>query len=162
MAKDELVAPTSRGADNLTDTHLNSIITKYQGKRSRRQSINPFEDRNAPVFQSVLYKLRLEGDRSNPADWLKRDYWVNKVGGVCFYSVTETQPMLYCAQKDLAMAEIEVIDVPPESIYQHVFRVTLELKGDLRPTEFAAESKEAMDFWISQLLAMKAEARAQV
>jgi len=162
MSREELVAPPSRGLDMESQAKLAEVLSQYQS-RSRRKYINPFEDRNAAVFRTVLSKLVASGDMAHEDDWLERDYWINKRGAICYHSVTENKALLYCTKNDLANATIEEVKVPSSSLKPWVFRLHPKPQNGttLAATEFAVSSKEMMDCWVWQLRTLQKEAREE-
>ncbi|CAE7268963.1 glk, partial [Symbiodinium sp. CCMP2592] len=76
MDRTQLVSPPDRGNDVDSQAALAKELQKYQS-RSRREKIDPFKDANAPVFQTRLYKLLADHDRTKEESWVPRMYWVS-------------------------------------------------------------------------------------
>jgi len=160
--KTELVSPPDRGNDPESQAQLAQVLEGY-ADRSRRKDIDPFEERNAPCFQTVLYKYHPNFDRSQQEAWMHRAYWTNKLGAICYHSVTEDKALLYCTKKDLVDGSIEDVPDDPASARQHRFRIWPRPKNGtkLACTEFSAPTPEIKTCWLLQLNAMQAEAKEE-
>lgn len=160
--KTELVSPPDRGNDPESQAQLAKVLEGYT-TRSRRKFIDPFEDRNAPVFQTVLYKYHPNYERSQDEAWMYRSYWINKLGAICYHSVTDGKALLYCTKKDLVDGSIEDVPEDPASLKQFRFRIWPRPKNGskLAGTEFAAPSAEVKACWMLQLNALQAEAKEE-
>mmetsp|Transcript_89258 Transcript_89258/g.158292 ORF Transcript_89258/g.158292 Transcript_89258/m.158292 type:complete len:692 (-) Transcript_89258:42-2117(-) len=161
--REELVAPPDRGNDAESQAQLAEVLRQFQS-RSRRQYIDPFEAKNAPVFQTVLWKSYPKEDRMKEDTWLRRQYWINTIGAICYHSVTENKALLYCSKKDLAYGEITEIGYDETACKHWIFKLQPKPQNGttLAPTEFAASTKEIYEAWLTQLRKLQKEAQEEI
>jgi len=159
MDRTQLVSPPDRGNDVDSQAALAKELQKFQS-RSRREAIDPFKDANAPIFQTRLYKLLADHDRTKEESWVPRMYWVSNSGGICYHSVTENKALKYIDTADVRSMHFEIIpDDERASCRKHRFRIQPTFKeGSPAPaTEFAAPSDDIRTLWMIELAALQEE-----
>eukprot|EP00931_Biecheleriopsis_adriatica_P060285 TRINITY_DN36191_c0_g1_i1.p1 TRINITY_DN36191_c0_g1~~TRINITY_DN36191_c0_g1_i1.p1 ORF type:complete len:727 (-),score=166.86 TRINITY_DN36191_c0_g1_i1:38-2188(-) len=158
----QLVKPPTRGTDPDSQADLRQVLADYQ-MRSRAREVDPYEDRNAAILQSRLWKKKIGADESKEDSWLARQYWINKMGCIIYHSGTQHKALMYCTKKDLANATIERLD-QPHSCKQNLFRLHPHPQNgmQLAATEFAAPTKEILECWIKTLQDLQKEAKAEL
>jgi len=117
--------------------------------KNRRQKVEG-DDELVPMFKGKLWKLKTAGDRSKAADWFEREMWLAKNGSLVYHSQREGRELVYYTSADLLHATYT--KYPSEdSCKPYAFSVNLPKTDDLEfaPGEFAAETEQLLDTWIS-------------
>jgi len=128
--------------------------------KNRRQVVESDEkDDFAPVFKAKLWKLKAEGNRLREADWFEREMWLAKNGSLVYWSKRDERDLIYYTPDDIERADITRIP-DKDSWRPFTFQVELSpLVGHAQVQfaagDFAAETEEMRDKWITELLKCK-------
>mmetsp|Transcript_16666 Transcript_16666/g.43032 ORF Transcript_16666/g.43032 Transcript_16666/m.43032 type:complete len:685 (+) Transcript_16666:53-2107(+) len=158
LEKVQLPAAPDRGNDLKDRIELAQVLMSRG--RNRRYEIDPFLDKNQPVFKAMLWKLHSTGDRMDEEQWMERDFWINKEGNILYFSRTEGRTLLYCTKEDLKRGKITKLDhSSKKSLKSYCF--TIEPRhpdgAAVQPTEFGTSSQAARDCWLERLEELRAE-----
>lgn len=120
-------------------------------KNKRQKVEEDAKDQFAPIFKKSLWKLKADGDKTKEMDWFEREMWISKNNSLVYYSKKEERDLVYYTSADLLRATYSKVD-KAESCKQFTFLVHLaENDGvEFAPGEFAANSEEDMNEWISE------------
>jgi len=118
--------------------------------KNRRQKVEG-GDEFSPIYKAMLWKLKADTDRTKKENWFEREMWIGKNGSLVYYSKKEERNLVYYNPADLLRASYKELPGGGSAL-PFPFQVILPRSGDVEyaPGEFATESKEARDAWLSQ------------
>lgn len=123
------------------------------GVKNRRLKVEEGDQAEfIPCFKARLWKVKGEGDRMRESDWFLREMWVAKNGCLVYHSPKEERDLIYYTQNDLTRASLIPL-ANDETIKPWAFQIQLPPANgvEFAPGEFAAESEELRDRWLSEL-----------
>jgi len=132
--------------------HLMKYKVSVKNRRMKVETGGGFE----PVFKGAIWKSKASGDIMKEADWFQRDAWLSRNGSLVYYSVRDQRELVYYTSADVGRAEI--VRLPSDkSIKPFAFEVVLAPHSGMEflPGQFAAESEELRDQWISEFVKFK-------
>jgi len=110
-----------------------------------------------PEFKARLWKLKADGDRMNPQHWFERDMWISKNGSLVYWSKKEEKELIYYTAADVSHANMMRV-ASGSCVRPWAFMVRLPASNEIEfaPGEFAAESQEMLNKWITEFERMGA------
>jgi len=146
MPKHDMLMTVRLGTDVAEDLHRFKINV-----RNRRKKIQDTDDKAQfqPIFEGMLWKLKVDGNPKSLEDWFLREMWLTKNGTFMYWSKREEQELVYYNANDVAHAKISKIPVS-EAAHQHAFAVELPPSDDIEFAvgQFAAESDAQLTLWM--------------
>jgi len=134
-------------------------LRKYRLKvRNRRKPVDEdAAEGYKPKLKGFLWKLNSDGDVDAERDWLRREMWLSQNGSLVYWSAKEERELVYYTAPDVATATVEAVSegsstCPPGSWRFQVQLAPSDRDADLemRPGEFAAESREEREAWLRE------------
>jgi len=120
--------------------------------KNRRKAISDDEkSKFEPVFKSLLWKVKQDGDGKTESDWFERECWISQNGSLVYHSVKEDKNLVYYTNKDLQHATVNIL--PDGQLFRpNSFQLILAPHDGIEfaPGTFAGATKEAMDTWIAE------------
>uniref|UniRef100_A0A7S1AFF4 Protein kinase domain-containing protein n=1 Tax=Noctiluca scintillans TaxID=2966 RepID=A0A7S1AFF4_NOCSC len=124
---------------------------KLSVKNRRMRVSESTRDLFGPSFKATLWKVKAAGDRTKEDDWFQRDMWLAKNGSLVYWSVKDQAELVYYTAADLLQARVKRIS-NGMSAKPWSFQIAVANTNgfDFTPGEFAAESGDLRELWISE------------
>lgn len=124
---------------------------KLSVKNRRMRVSESTRDLFEPSFKATLWKVKAAGDRTKEDDWFQRDMWLAKNGSLVYWSVKDQAELVYYTAADLLHARVKRIS-NGMSAKPWSFQIAVASTNgfDFTPGEFAAESGDLRELWISE------------
>jgi len=109
------------------------------------------------VHKGMLWKLNNDGDITNKAHFLQRDFWINAHGSLAYFSHKEQKMLAMIDHSRMAAATITRLEGAARS---PAFKVTVQLDHDEATVIdhiFACESEEDLHVWVEAFHRAKLE-----
>lgn len=133
-------------------------LVDFQLRNRRLTILQEEEAANAPVFKTMLWRVRRGGDPHVEEDWIWREMWIAKNGNFCFVRKATSENQVYLTRDDLETATIEPVNDSETSVKKHAFRVHVP---GFESAIFAAGSKAGRECWMSELRQAKEQLESQ-
>jgi hypothetical protein len=133
-------------------------LVDFQLRNRRLTILQEEEAANAPVFKTMLWRVRRGGDPDVEEDWIWREMWIAKNGNFCFVRKATSENQVYLTRDDLETATIEPVNDSETSVKKHAFRVHVP---GFESAIFAAGSKAGRECWMSELRQAKEQLESQ-
>jgi len=135
-----------------TDRDADEKATKRNAlKRAERHQARE-QEKKRPFHNGVLYKLNSDGDIMRVEHWLKRDFWLARNGGLCYFSKKENRAQVLL-DSALVKACVFVPLSDSESGVPWAFEVQLPCMEDgvqSKSEFFAAVSESERTMWLEK------------
>eukprot|EP00927_Polykrikos_kofoidii_P034020 TRINITY_DN28863_c0_g1_i1.p1 TRINITY_DN28863_c0_g1~~TRINITY_DN28863_c0_g1_i1.p1 ORF type:complete len:657 (+),score=131.05 TRINITY_DN28863_c0_g1_i1:104-2074(+) len=134
----------------------------HLGVKNRRLKVKEGDKANfEPVFKANLWKVKGEGDRSDETHWWLREMWIAKNGSLVYWSKKEERELIYYTASDLQRATVKQIH-DTDSCKPYYFQIILPPADgvEFSPGEFAAETQQEVNVWLSELAKVCGEGSA--
>lgn len=108
------------------------------------------QEKDTPLHNGVLFKLNSDGELMRPEDWLKRDFWLSKNGGLCYFSKKENRALVLLDSTLVKCAVLTPLTEKNAGV-PWAFEVRLPAFEDgieSKPEYFAAVSEEELTTWL--------------
>merc|ERR1712217_492046 len=100
LDQSDLVTPTPREVTTDQRSQLQELLQNFR-TRNRRIRLDVSSEANAPIFKSIVYKLRAEKKPEDPDGWVEREFWITKGQEIAYFSELEGRTLIYCHKRDL-------------------------------------------------------------
>lgn len=102
------------------------------------------------IFKAKLWKLDSNGDRQQQTCWREREMWLSQNGSLVYWSPKDGDNLVYYNALDVARSQIRKL-VNGTAARPWAFQLQLpDADGvNYAPAEFAAESDEMREHWVS-------------
>jgi len=127
-------------------------VFKLLVKNRRMKVEGGYEHDFEPVYKGNLWKVKGAGDIGKDEDWFLRQMWLSRNGSLVYWSVRDNRELVYYTSTDIHRAEVAKTPSTTTSAKPFGFQVTLPSHEGMeyQQGEFAAESEEARDAWLSE------------
>jgi len=129
--------------------------------KNRRGKVDTeYKQQYEPVWKSTLWKVKGAGDRTLEEHWFEREVWLSKNGSLVYWSHKEHRELIYYTTEDVLAADVKLIN--DHSFKPWAFQVCLPAADGVKfaPGEFAAETEEIRDLWLSKWASIQKAAKA--
>lgn len=125
--------------------------------KNRRQKVKEgTTGSGSHIFKAKLWKLDSNGDRSLRSCWREREMWLSQNGSLVYWSPKVGEELIYYNALDIARCETRRL---ANGTAAKLWAFQLQLPDangvNYAPAEFAAESDEMREHWISMLARCK-------
>jgi len=125
--------------------------------KNRRQKVKDgMPGCSSPMFKAKLWKLDTDGDRQQHMRWREREMWLSLNGSFVYWSPKDGEELVYYNALDVSRCVIRRL-VNGSAAKPWAFQLQLpEANGvSYAPAEFAAESDEMREHWVSKFTQCK-------